>query len=228
MDVKYYVFLICFIIHLFFFWGEFIRPFRNPYTLTFVFGKKGSGKTTDGVRRAVAALRQGQHVYTDIYLSPDTPGYASYYHRVSHPEQLGVTFFPPAESLLLLDEVGLIWNNRDWKSFNSKTREWFKLQRQYHVTCVLYSQTFDVDVQIRGLTDQMFLASRLLPSLLVMRRINRKLVVVKPSPDAESRIADELELVPLILQLFGAHAVRLCFLPDYVQYYDTDYKSKGL
>ena len=201
-----------------------ILPYKNPYTLTFIFGKKGSGKTTDGVRRAVAALRHRQHVYTDIWMDVDTIPNPDYFHHVDDPASLGVTFFPPPESLLILDEVGIVWNNRDFKKFSSKTREWFKLQRQYHVTCVLYSQTWDVDIQIRNLTDNLYICSRIAPSLLMMRRINRRLVVVKPSDNAESRIADELVLTSPLLSLLGAHTIRFLFIPDYIKYYDTDYK----
>lgn len=208
----------------FWFFFFYIRPYRNPYRLVFVFGKKGSGKTTDGVVRAVAGLRSGRHVYTDIIISPDVPNYSTHYHFVSDPKALGISLFPCRESILILDEIGSVWNNRDFKSFNSKTRDWFKLQRQYHVTCYLYSQTFDVDLQIRNLTDEMYMASRILPSVVMLRLIKRRLVVIKPGENSESRIADELVLVSPLMCLLGVSALKFRFIPDFTRFYNTDYK----
>lgn len=42
------------------------RFFSSPYTLTFIFGKKGAGKTLLMVKMMLRDKRKGWHIYTDI------------------------------------------------------------------------------------------------------------------------------------------------------------------
>ena len=43
----------------------------------------------------------------------------------------------PPNSVLLVDEVGMIWDNRQFKNFKPEVRDWFKLQRHYRVKVYL-------------------------------------------------------------------------------------------
>ncbi|MCI9438639.1 MAG: hypothetical protein HFH85_16055, partial [Lachnospiraceae bacterium] len=168
--------------------------FRNPYKLTMVFGKKGSGKTTFLVKQAVMHMRRGQTVYSTVYI----PG-----AHLFDVQLIGNYTFPP-ESVVFIDEVGMIWDNRNFKAFRPEVRDWFKLQRHYHVKVYLFSQTFDIDIKLRNLTDEMYLCQCHMGFLSVARKIKRSIILVQPSGESESRIADSLEFVPLWLSLFGA------------------------
>lgn len=185
--------------------------FRNPYKLVMVFGKKGSGKTTLLTKLALQALKKGFPVYTTI----DVPGCIKF-----DVQDVGRCGFPP-ESVIFIDEVGMIWDNRDYKKFRTDVRDYFKLQRHYRNTVYLFSQTFDVDVKLRNLTDAMYLCTCHFGWLSMARRIRRMITIVNPQGDSESRIADSMEFVPLWQSIFGAGSLKFTYIPRWSRYFDS-------
>lgn len=194
------------------------RKFLNPYRLYMVFGKKGSGKTTYLVKLILRYHKLGRPVYTT--LSPDEISDTLDYVHFVKAEDIG-RFVPPPEAVLLVDEVGMIWDNRNFKNFRADVRDYFKLQRHYRNIVYLFSQTFDIDIKLRTLTDAMFLVTSPIPILSVVRRIKRTIVLVQPVADAEGRIADSLEFVPWYLNLFGAKALQFTWLPKYAKFFNS-------
>lgn len=187
------------------------KPFQNPYKLIMVFGKKGSGKTTFITKTAINYIKKGITVYTTI----PVPG-----ARLFDVKNIGSYSFDP-DSVIMIDEVGMIWDNREYRNFKSDVRDWFKLQRHYRNTVYLFSQTFDIDIKLRNLTDAMYLLKNHMGILSVARRIRRSIVIVNPVGDSESRIADSLEFEPLILQLFGFRSIIFTWIPHWVKYFDS-------
>lgn len=195
------------------------RKFANPYKLYMVFGKKGSGKTTYLIKLIIKYHKLGRPIYTTLdpaEINSDLLPYVNFvdYKRIGY-------MVPPPESVLLIDEVGMIWDNRDFKNFKPEVRNYFKLQRHYRNIVYLFSQTFDIDIKLRTLTDAMYLCVRVLPFLSVVKRIKRTIVLVQPVADAEGRIADSLEFVPFWMNLFGAGAVQFTYLPKYSNFFSS-------
>lgn len=186
-----------------------VVKYRNPYKLIMVFGKKGCGKTTYLTKLAQHYLKKGRPVYSTEYVAGT--------YKID-PELVGMIQFPP-ESVILMDEVGMIYDNRNFKNFRPEVRDYFKLQRHYRHTVYLFSQTFDVDLKLRNLTDKMYMLVNYFGFITVGKEIRRKLVVVKPSEESESRIADELVISPLFLAPFGARI--FIFIPHWIQYFDS-------
>lgn len=183
------------------------RKYLNPYKLYLVFGKKGSGKSTYLVKMAYLHIRKGWQVYTnmDEFTMPGV--------RHINIQHVG-DFVPPANSLLLLDEVGMIWDSRDFKKFRPSVRDFFKLQRHYHVKVYMASQTFDVDKKLRDLTDGMFLHVNLLRVFTVGKRISRKVVLTQSTGDQESRISEDLIMLPFWQWTYT-------FIPKWAKYFDS-------
>lgn len=204
------IFLFVFL-SLVFFCSFMARKYRNPYKLTLVFGKKGSGKTTLLAKKAVQYMRAGKIVYSTVYV----PGV-----HLFDVQEVGFRTFPP-ESVVFIDEVGMIWDNRNFKAFKPEVRDWFKLQRHYHVTVWLFSQCPDIDIKLRMLMDQMYLCECHMNFLSVARKISRKLVIVEPTGDSESRIADGLALVPVWYSLFGAKSAIFTYIPNWAGLFDS-------
>lgn len=92
------------------------KNWQNPWKLFLVFGKKGSGKSTYLVKLAVKYLKKGYLVYTNMD-DMTVPGV-----RLIDINQLG-EFVPESNSLLLVDEVGMIWDNRNFKNFKPEVRD---------------------------------------------------------------------------------------------------------
>ena len=124
------------------------RNYVNPYKLIFVFGKKGSGKSTLLTKLAIRYSRRKWSVFT----TENIPGT----QNISDPRQIFSMNFP-AKSCIFIDEVSLIWDNRDFKNMDKRVIEWFRYQRHHKCRVYFFSQTFDIDKKLRDLADDMFL-----------------------------------------------------------------------
>lgn len=187
------------------------RSYTNPYKLIFLFGKKGSGKTTNLTKIALQHLKKGWKVYSTI----EIPGTILF-----KPEEIGFRTFPP-KSCVLVDEVGMIWDNRDFKNFKPEVRDYFKYQRQYKNKVYLFSQTFDVDLKLRNLTDEMYLLINFCRIFSIQRRILKK-ITIKECADGTSTLSDDYKFD---FPLFGG--LKWTYIPRYV-YYFKSYDPKKL
>lgn len=183
------------------------KKYLNPYKLYLIFGKKGSGKSTLLTKIAVQSLRKCKTVYTTEYI-PGT-------YQISI-DDIGVYNFKP-NSVLLVDEVGMKWDNRKYKEFKDYHRDFFKLQRHYNLTVYLFSQTFDVDKKIRDLTDNMYLCKRMFRVFSVARKIDRTIVLNNSTAEAPSSIDENLTFVPFFLP----GAMKITFIPKWTKYFDS-------
>lgn len=183
------------------------RKYNNPYKLYFIFGKKGAGKSTYMVKEMLKHQKRGWIVYTDV---PDV-------HidgvRRMRADDLRV-FTPEANSVLFLDEVGITFDNRNFKNFNDGTRDFFKFQRKYKVKLYMNSQAFDIDKKIRDVTDKMYLCSSIANCICLIRPISRRVTLTAPSAEAESRIADSLKFDSIFTW-------RFIYMPRYHKYFDS-------
>lgn len=119
------------------------RKYCNPYKLIMIFGKKGCGKTTTICKLAKQHSKRGWLCFSTVDVS--------FAHTIDY-SVIGDYWFPP-NSVIFIDEVGMIWDNRDFKNFKSSVRDWFKFQRHNKVKVYLFSQTFDIDKKLRDLTE---------------------------------------------------------------------------
>lgn len=205
--IYYIVFLIYCIALFYIIW--LVLKFRNPYRLIMIFGKKGSGKTTLITKLAFKYWRKGRPVYSTIY----TP-----FSQLFDVQSIGQMVFPE-ESVVFIDEVGMIWDNRNFKAFRTDVRDYFKLQRHYKNTVYLFSQSFDVDVKLRNLTDHMYLTKCYFGIISVARKIRRNIVLVEATAEGESRIADNLEFTNILTWLFDG--AIFTWVPRWVKYFDS-------
>ena len=183
------------------------RRYNNPYRLIFIFGKKGAGKSLYMVKQMMKYLKKGWTVYTDI-VNCNLPGV-----RIMNAMDLS-EFAPVENSAIFLDEAGIIFDNRNFKNFNSGLRDFFKLQRKYKCRVFLNSQSFDIDKKIRDVTDHMGLIVSVGNVFSIYRPIRRSITLTQPSAEAESRIADKLSFESLFKW-------QITYLPKYFKYFDS-------
>ena len=119
----------------------------------------------------------------------------------------------------------MIWDKRNFKNFPPEVRDYFKLQRHYKHVVILASQTFDVDVKIRDLADEMYLVTKSLRVFSYAKKILRKTVLVKSTAEAPAKISEDLEFDNLLL--FWAGSRKLTFIPKYAKYFDS-FKTPSL
>lgn len=187
------------------------KKYINPYKLYMVFGKKGSGKSTLMTRLAVEHIKKGWTVYCTENINVSGV-------RLFDVSMVGRRSFD-SHSLVLIDEVGMIWDNRDFKNFANAVRDWFKLQRHYQCKVYLFSQSFDIDKKLRDLTDGLYLCQTKLRVITWAKRIRRSIVLTEAEADRESRISENLEFDSILSWPFGGRI--LTFIPKYAKYFDS-------
>lgn len=106
-------------------------------------------------------------------------------------------------SAIFIDEVSLIWDNRNFKNMDPKVVEWFRYQRHHKCRVYLFSQSFDIDKKLRDLCDEMYIVGKFARVLVRAKRIIRKPVVVHPSPEAPARIDEDLIVDGPLMAFFG-------------------------
>lgn len=218
--------------------------FVNPYTTTLIFGKKGSGKSTLEAKFAVEHIKKGYTVYCTDEI-PDTYkigvndigfkqledyNYVPFEEVIKGKNRIQVAllkvknhFFPHREKILLLiDEVGLVWNNRDYAKFKSEVRQFFKFSRKYHCKVIMFSQSFDVDKQIRSLTDCMYLAKNFGRVFSYCKKI-KKIFDLKHGAtlDASGSIPEMLTFAPFFPFPFLTKNRILTYIPHWIKYFKS-------
>lgn len=180
--------------------------FRNPYKLVMIFGKKGSGKNTLLTKLSIKYNRKGYKVFSDseifntYKLSTDWIGHYDF----------------PQNSVLLIEEAGITWDNRNFKTFSAEVRDFFKLQRHHHIIVYLASQSFDVDKKLRDLTDEMYLCENVMGIFSIAKSINKKIAIHNASEDnnGESFLTETYS--------FGfPWEWKYTFIPRWIRYFNS-------
>lgn len=181
--------------------------YHNPYRLTFLFGKKGAGKSCWMVALMIKYIRRGYIVYTDM-ADINISGV-----RIVKPDSFS-RFRPAPGSVIFLDEVGISMDNRNFKNFPAGLRDFFKYIRK--MKCIVYmnSQAFDVDKKVRDTTDSMALIVSVLGCISIYRPIRRSITLVDASAQADSRIADNLRFCSIF-------SYRFLWMPRYFRYFNS-------
>lgn len=193
------------------------RKFLNPFKLSIYVGKKGCGKSTNMARLALKYQKKGWTVYSNEPMNIEGV-------RVFNTKMLG-SHTPEKNSLVLVDEAGIYYHKRDFKEFAKTCREWYKKQRHYKCRVIMFSQTWDIDLTLRELTDDMYLLVNIARVFTWAKRIRRSLILTEPFGEQESRLADRLQFDSILLWPFGSRF--LCFIPKYIKYFDS-YETRPL
>lgn len=213
-----YILLFVLISGLILFFGYHMIRYRNPYKLIMVFGKKGSGKTTLMVKLSIRFNKKKRPVYCNV---PNIPG--TYYFDT---DLIGIAAFPE-NSVIMVDEVGMVWDNRNFKNFSNEVRDYFKLQRHYKHTVYLFSQSFDIDKKLRDLTDRMYLVNNVFNCFSIARGIVKTITISHADANTvgESKLVDDMRFQSLLLFWLGSF--KITYIPKYAKYFDT-YITPGL
>lgn len=168
---------------------------KHPLQLNVYFGVPGSGKTTYAAYLARQAQRESivirlckrfPNPFTNWILSGKSwkRAYPVWSNvpisgtlRLNAKEDLGVHLIQDGK--LIIDEAGVEFNNRDYKSFPKPAIKFFKYHRHYGVSVDVFSQSFeDMDVTLRRLAQNFYVVRRsLLPWFVVTKRIRRRVGV---------------------------------------------------
>lgn len=180
---------------------------KNPYKLYVIIGNKGTGKTAYMTSLAYKYAKKGYSVWTNFGI----------FH------QLDLDYWNkeyPPNTVIFVDEVGLVHDNRSFKTFPKECAEFYKYQRKNKLIIYMASQTVDIDKKIRDLADYHILLRRFLPIVFPVyyKRINK---VEKQMDTGGLEIIDTLvcNLIPIKFR-------DVFILNTVTKKYDTTYKIK--
>ena len=115
-----------------------------------IFGLPRSGKTTYLCKIAHKCIKKGEKVYTNfpckgaLKLDFSTLGRVDYH-----------------DCTILIDEISLLCDSRDWKTFGSDLRYFFSNHGHYCIDVYYCSQWLtDCDVKIRRMTEELYYIER--------------------------------------------------------------------
>lgn len=197
------------IIYVFFvlYFAIFVRSFmcpKHPHVLNVYFGVPGSGKTTFAAHLTKWALHESGIIRwcrkhdnalsriilksgyfkrrIDVYSNvPITGAY-----QLNTKDDIGNYMIEDAK--IIIDEAGIEYNNRSYKTFPQEAIYFYKYHRHYKTSVDVFSQSFDdMDVTLRRLAQNFYVVRKsLVPFCVVARRIRRKVGV----DDTTKQIAD--------------------------------------
>lgn len=207
---------VCFILILFIlFTAYFAIKYNSPYKFYHVIGKPGSGKTTTMVKLAYKYVKKGYTVYANVDI-PNT-------YRIDDSDITKYELKP--KSVLLIDEIGLIFDNRNFKNFTPEQRDWWKLYRHRKLIIWSFSQDMDVDKKVRKLLSSIFVCVNYFGIYTVLKKVKRKFPVISKDHDGESQITDEYLVSPFITAPFGGRIY--VFIPRWAKYFNS-FEAKPL
>lgn len=181
-------------IYALFFIRSFLCP-KHPHVLNVYFGVPGSGKTTFAAHLTKWAISENPIIRwcrkhdnpvsrlilkspylkrrIDVYSNvPITGAY-----QLNAKEDIGNFMIEDAK--IIIDEAGIEYNNRNFKSFPQEAIYFYKYHRHYRTSVDVFSQSFeDMDVTLRRLAQNFYVVRKsLVPFCVVARRIRRKIGV---------------------------------------------------
>lgn len=126
-----------------------------------IIGKPGSGKSTECAALVQENLARGLKTYSNLRFD------GAYYIDIN---DLGLYRFSPG-SVVILDEAGILLNNRNFSNFPERMVYYFKMSRHYGCDIYVFSQEIDIDKKVRDVCEAMYLMTKTcIPMLQILPR----------------------------------------------------------
>lgn len=154
------------------------------YSLSIYFGVPGSGKTTFAAWLAKRDMKRKIPVWSNV---PITGTY-----RLDARDDVGKYMIK--EGRVIIDEAGIDFNNRNFKSFTDDQNYFFKYHRHYQTNIDVFSQGYDdMDKKLRLLAQKLYVVKKsLIPFLIYRQQISKRVGI----NDMTKEICDEYYFVP--------------------------------
>lgn len=144
----------------------------------YYFGVPGSGKTTIAAWLTKGDLKHKKTVYSNVPIL-----------GALKIDKNDIGEFNIHDGRLILDEAGVDFNNRRWKSLTDNQITWFKKHRHFGVDVAIFSQSYDdADVTLRRLATNYYLVKKsMIPYFIKRKRILKKIKINKDTHQIEDQ-----------------------------------------
>lgn len=203
--LKWVVIILFFIVLVLYIWGRF---YENRYRLLCFLGKKGSGKTTISAKLSIKHQRKGYPVFSDHAL------FGAYKLDT---EWLGRYDFPE-NSLIIVDEGMISFDNRKFATFSDAMRNFFVMQRHDKVSVIILCQDFLLDRKVRSLTDSIYVCVNFFNVLCIAKKVHKGIALATDN-EGQGSIGEQYTWeFPL--------SWMIVFIPRWVQFFDSFRKDE--
>lgn len=186
------------------------------------FGNPGCGKTTTACKMLKKSKKRYKRLFANFNVSDKIATQCDL-------TDLGKWTFPE-RSYIVVDEAGIEYNNRKYKTLPQHTISWFKLHRHFRCDVDVLSQSWDdMDITIRRLADQLWYMKKIGP-FTMLRRVYKTVTIDENTHQIIDgyRMTKGIWLLLQPLRLLGLSfffpqlkSWRLCFRPLYYRYFDS-------
>jgi hypothetical protein len=186
------------------------QKYDNPYKTDLYVGVKGAGKSMFLAKRAYKYYKKfpERRIYTNFDI--DIP------HDLVNPRTLHL-FDYPVESLILIDEVGIYYDNRDFKTFPVGLADWFKNTRKFKLRVLMASHRADIDIKIRSVVDNTFVVTRLCRVIVLAKACAVHVGISGLDKEGVGIVEND------IVQYYDRHGLlSLLWLPKYCKLYNSN------
>lgn len=180
--------------------------------ITGYFGLPGSGKSTfltALAQKELRRIRRGKSPYKHVL----TNFYCEGCELIEY-QDLG--HYDISDAYILLDEITLDADSRNFKQFDEWHKSFFLLHRHYNCQIVYFTQQYDgVDKKIRDLTHDLYFVRKLGP-FSCARRIWRVLDINEQTKEIVQgyRFSNLFEII-------FSHPRKWCFRPRWYKFFDS-------
>ncbi|BDF69976.1 hypothetical protein CE91St41_27970 [Oscillospiraceae bacterium] len=175
-------------------WRSFLPP-KHRQVLNVYFGVPGSGKTTFAAwltkycgkeSRIIRLCRRQENRVTKAimksrFFKRKLPVYSNVPITGAYmlDAKTDIGNFMIQDAKIIIDEAGIEYNNRSYKTFPSEAVYFYKYHRHYKTSVDVFSQSYDdMDITLRRLAQNFYVVRKsLIPFCVVRRRVRRKIGV---------------------------------------------------
>ena len=182
-------------------------------------GIPGSGKTTFAAYLVKKRRKKAKKKKCSDLILSNTPIKGAYKIYKSDIGQYMIN-----DCLLIMDEAGIDYNNRNFKTFSDDETYFYKFHRHYNVDIAMFSQDFDIDVKLRKLATRLFIVEKsFIPGFIKRRQISKKIGIDKNT----KQLIDEYKFVifgtkyiysPKLWKLFDSYSHKKMPIKEWEKY----------
>ena len=169
MKIILFAIFIIFMFLTYCFIGNFFSRGSNLFDM--YIGVPGSGKTTFAAYLVKERRKRAKKKKCSSLVLSNTPIKGAY--KITKSD---IGNYMIQDCLLIMDEAGIDYNNRNFKTFSDDETYFYKFHRHYNVDIAMFSQDFDVDVKLRKLATRLFIVQKsFIPGFIKRKQIGKRI-----------------------------------------------------